>query len=328
MTNEGWPDAADHSSLVTRHSSLVLTVTPNTGLDRVLFLDRLSPGRNAARVVWAMGGKGCDVSLILRGLAVPTVATGFAAGDIGHRMEEMLAAAGVRCAFIATQGETRINTVLIEEATGTHTTVCAESLQVTAEHAAALVSLVEREAASAQLAVLAGSLPEGVSPDLYPRLIAVLHRAGIPIVLDATEPYLGAALGAGVDAVKPNRAELARWVEEPLPDVAAAAEAARRMREAGAGTVLASLDRDGMLLAAEEATWYAPPLEIAVKNPAGAGDGAVAGFCHALLRGAPPPEQLESAVRVASAVCLTPGTAEFHAEDLASLPPVEIQRLA
>src|SRR5713101_975769 len=95
------------SSLIPHPSSLVLTVTPNTGLDRVLFVDRLQPGRNEARAVWAMGGKGCDVSLILRGLEVATVATGFAAGEMGHRMHAMLAEAGVECAFIATGGETR-----------------------------------------------------------------------------------------------------------------------------------------------------------------------------------------------------------------------------
>src|SRR5438876_7072232 len=144
----------DFSSLIPHPSSLILTVTPNTGLDRVLFLDRLVPGRNAARAVWAMGGKGCDVSLILRGLRVPTLATGFAAGDIGHRMETMLAAAGVECAFIATGGETRINTVVIEAATGTHTTICAESLLVEPEHGEALVALVEREALRAGIAVL------------------------------------------------------------------------------------------------------------------------------------------------------------------------------
>ena len=77
------------------NSQSVLTVTPNTGLDRVLFLDRLEPGRNQARVVWGIGGKGCDVSLILRGLDVATVAAGFAAGDLGHRMEAMLAAVGI-----------------------------------------------------------------------------------------------------------------------------------------------------------------------------------------------------------------------------------------
>ena len=49
---------------------MILTVTPNTGLDRVLFLPRLHSNRRnqASDVVEAMGGKGCDVSLILREL--------------------------------------------------------------------------------------------------------------------------------------------------------------------------------------------------------------------------------------------------------------------
>src|SRR4029079_7150537 len=104
------------------------------------------------------------------------VATGFAAGDMGHRMEVMLAAAGVECAFVPTGGEARINTVLIEEATGTHTTICAESLLVTPEHQEALVSQVEREAARAHLAVLAGRPPEGVAAGRLTRARAVtLH---------------------------------------------------------------------------------------------------------------------------------------------------------
>jgi 1-phosphofructokinase len=305
----------------------VLTVTPNTGLDRVLFLDRLEPGRNQARVVWGMGGKGCDVSLILRELDVATVAAGFAAGDLGHRMEAMLAEAGVECCFVWTGGETRINTVIIEAATDTHTTICAESLQVAPEHVEALVALVEQEARRCRLAVLAGSLPESIAPSLYPRLIEVLHQAGVPVVLDAAEPYLSAALAAGVEVAKPNRAELARWAGEPVPDVATAARAAGQMRQAGARSVLVSLDREGMLLVTEAGVWFAPPLPIRVVNPAGAGDGAVAGLCQALLQGEPPPEQLAAAVRVASAVCLTPGTAEFHSEDLASLPAVQVEEM-
>jgi 1-phosphofructokinase family hexose kinase len=311
-----------------RGNALVLTITPNTGLDHVLFLDRLLPGRNAARSVWAMGGKGCDVSLILRGLGVPTLATGFAAGDTGHRMEAILAQAGVECAFIRTDGETRINTVLIEEATGSHTTICAESLLVKPSHIEGLVALTAREAARTMVAVLAGSLPEAVPADLYPRLIEVMRRAEVPVVLDAAEPWLGVALAAGVDVVKPNRAELSQWWGEPVASIPAAVRAAERMRMNGARIVLASLDQDGMLLSAEEGTWYAPRLDIPVKNPAGAGDGAVAGLCQALLQGAALEERLRMAVRVASAVCLTAGTAEFYPEDLRSLPPVRIERLA
>jgi 1-phosphofructokinase family hexose kinase len=227
-----------------------------------------------------------------------------------------------------TGGETRINTVLIEEATDTHTTVCAESLRVEPEHVEDLVGVVARKALAARLAVLAGSMPEGLAPALYARLVRVLTEAGVPVVLDATEPYLSPALAAGVAVVKPNRAELSRWAREAILDVAAAARAAERMRQAGARTVLASLDREGMLIVTEDGAWFAPPLAITVRNPAGAGDGAVAGLCHALLQGASPPEQLVAAVRVASAVCLTPGTAEFHPEDLCSLPPVEVRPLA
>jgi 1-phosphofructokinase len=228
---------------------------------------------------------------------------------------------------VETGGETRINTVIIEAATDTHTTICAESLQVSPEHVDELATCIEEAAGRIALAVLAGSLPDGVPTDLYPHLITLLRQAGIPVVLDTAEPFLSPALAAGVDVVKPNRAELARWTGEPVPDVSAAIRAARRMREAGARSVLVSLDRDGMLLSGEEGTWYAPPLSIPVKNPAGAGDGAVAGLCRSLLRGATPPDQLALAVRVASAVCLTPGTAQFFPEDLVRLPAVAVKRV-
>ena len=96
------------------------------------------------------------------------------------------------------------------------------------EHEEALVALISEQARPAGVAVLAGSMPEGVAPALYPRLIAVLRERGVPIVLDAAEPYLTPALQAGVDVVKPNRAELARWAGEPIPDAPTAARAAHR----------------------------------------------------------------------------------------------------
>src|SRR4051794_33820851 len=109
---------------------MILTLTPNTGLDRILFLDELRKNRRnqAQEVVEAMGGKGCDVSLILAELGEETTATGLAGGDTGRRMEALLRRGGVVPDFVWTGGETRLNTVLIERATGAHTTVCAASL--------------------------------------------------------------------------------------------------------------------------------------------------------------------------------------------------------
>src|SRR5690349_6514545 len=93
----------------------VLTVTPTTALDRILFVPSLIPGRRheASRVVEAMAGKGCDVSLVLRALGEETVAIGLAGGASGEEMEARLRTAGVRTDFVWTEGATRWNTVVI-----------------------------------------------------------------------------------------------------------------------------------------------------------------------------------------------------------------------
>src|SRR2546428_13751045 len=94
MRAESRPGLPSPHPPVVPPTSLVLTVTPNTGLDRVLFLDRLKPGRNAARVAWAMGGKGCDVSLILRGLEGRPRGPGSTPAVLGNAGGPMLAEPG------------------------------------------------------------------------------------------------------------------------------------------------------------------------------------------------------------------------------------------
>lgn len=189
---------------------MILTVTPNTGLDRVLFLPSLQRNRRnqATDVVESMGGKGCDVSLILRELGEETVATGLAGGETGRRMDAMLRRAGVVSDFIWTGGETRLNTVLIETETGDHTTICAPGLQPDEHALPGLLAWIDRWAPSAQAVVLAGSLPEGWPPETYRLLVEHARQAGSPVVVDVAGPALLSALDAGVAAIKPNREEL------------------------------------------------------------------------------------------------------------------------
>src|SRR5437870_1951903 len=89
--------------------AMILTITLNTALDRVLFLDRLESGRRnqVRRAVDAMGGKGTDVSLILAELGVPSLATGFIGGKTGEQIDAWLSAAGVSTAFVGVGGESR-----------------------------------------------------------------------------------------------------------------------------------------------------------------------------------------------------------------------------
>ena len=64
---------------------MIYTVTMNPALDYVLRLDALAPGQTnrAVRTDIQYGGKGINVSNMLKNLGVPSVALGFRAGFTG-----------------------------------------------------------------------------------------------------------------------------------------------------------------------------------------------------------------------------------------------------
>jgi 1-phosphofructokinase family hexose kinase len=307
---------------------MIFTVTPNTGIDHVLLLDRLRPGRRnqALRRVICMGGKGTDVSLILGQIGVATVATGFAAGENGARMTAMLEAAGVETAFLPVSGETRVNTVLYERETGTHTTVCAEGLTATPEDFAALAAWLDGRTGAGDIIVFAGSLPSGSPPDAYAPLIRAARERGAQTILDSSGPSLLEGLRASPWAVKPNREEL-ESVAGPLDrggqagpaPLAAAVTTARSLLTMGVSRVVASLGADGLVAVEAESAWIAPSLAVDVCNPAGAGDAVVAAMALGAERGWAMEETLREAVALATAVVVTPGTAECDVRRLDEL---------
>lgn len=318
---------------------MILTVTPNTGLDRVLFLPSLQRNRRnqAADVVEAMGGKGCDVSLILRELGEETVATGIAGGDTGRRMEQMLRRAGVVPDFVWTRGETRLNTVIIETETGDHTTLCAAGLRPDEKALMGLFAWLDRWSASADAIVLAGSLPESWPPSVYGELVESAKQAGKPVVVDASGDSLLAAVDAGVTAIKPNLDELVGCTSPPPPrggtrdllfSQGAILDAARVLQRRGAETVLVSCGADGALLLSPRGVWESPGLEVAAVNPAGAGDGMTACLALGAARGWDEEQILRWAVAVSAAIVTTRGTAEVYRTDIDHLlPRVVVNRL-
>src|SRR5687767_1198759 len=102
---------------------MIVTLTPNTGIDHTLQVSsfQLNSTIRAIDSAWGMGGKATDVSWILGKLGVPTRALGFAAGSNGLRMEKMLHERGVETDFVWVGGETRLNTILVVSGEGQST---------------------------------------------------------------------------------------------------------------------------------------------------------------------------------------------------------------
>jgi 1-phosphofructokinase family hexose kinase len=312
---------------------MLLTVTPNTALDKVLFVDHFAFGETvrASDVADGMGGKGAVTSWVLGQLGTPSLATGFAAGETGQRMKAVLVAAGVLTDFVWVAGETRTNYVLARPADGVQGTITAAGYAVTAEDVRALTERVLRyirEDARVEALLCGGSLPKGMPVDSYVPLIQAAKARGILTLLDTSDQFLAPNLVALPDIIKPNAAEASHLLGRRIQTATEAAEAVRELRARGISTPVITLGAEGAVAGTDEGVYYVPPVQVRVINTAGAGDGFNAGLLRARLQGDDWAEALRWAGAVATSILLTPGTGACRPEDAERLyPQVHVERL-
>lgn len=224
---------------------MICTVTMNPALDYIVSLPELKRGEinRAARSRLRAGGKGINVSAVLKSFGISSAATGFVAGRTGELLCDMLREAGIFADFVRTGGMTRIN---VKIRAGEETDINGEGPAVTEEAFSALLAKAERLPAGSLL-VLAGSLPASLPAGAVGRLFAAAE--GARVAVDGSGEVLREALPLRPWLVKPNRDELAqlygvcvRTREEALP-------LARRLCSDGARNALVSLGEEGAVLA-------------------------------------------------------------------------------
>ncbi|MCQ8772991.1 1-phosphofructokinase [Streptomyces telluris] len=286
---------------------MILTVTPNPSLDRTYEIPSLERGAvlRAAGDRVDPGGKGVNVSRAVAAAGRRTVAVLPLGGAEGALLERLLGAYGIEVAGVPVQGSTRVN-VALAEPDGTLTKVNAAGPELTAGEAESLLSVVRSRSAGADWIACCGSLPRGLAPEWYGRLVARAHGAGARIALDTSGPSLTAALRERPDVVKPNAEELAQATGRALATVGDAVRAAAGLREQGARAVLASLGADGQLLVDDSGTYFGTARVAAVRSNVGAGDASLAGF---LAAGGTGPAALASALAHGAAAVQLPGSA-------------------
>jgi len=272
-------------------------------------------------MVVGMGGKGAVTSWVLGQIGVPSRATGFAAGETGRQAERMLLDAGVRTDFVWVEGETRTNYVLVRQADGAQGTVTTPGYTPTAEDMRRLDAKVDTLLDDADYLLCGGSLPPGLPLDWYVHLIHKARERGIPSLLDASGRYLDPNMAALPDICKPNEAEAAVLLGRPICSRSDALDGVRELRERGIEVPMITLGSQGAVAACPEGEFVMTPLDVEVRNTAGAGDGFNAGLLAARIRGESWAESFRWAVATATAVLLTPETGGCRREDVERLHP-------
>lgn len=296
---------------------MILTVTPNTAIDRTLFVPEfvLEKTIRSSRTVLGMGGKGTDASWVLGALGKPNRALGFAAGLAGKRMQAMLEARGSETDFVWVGGETRVNIILVAEGGRGQSTFTMDTLEVTTSHQEELRQRFTASMQDAKSIIIGGSPPGGVKPQLYADLVAEARRHELPVILDASGETLRAAIEFGPTLLKPNKDELAQITGrriESLPEIYAAA---RDVYDRLGAQMVVTLGEQGALAVLKDRAYRIPPLELEVVSAAGAGDAVLAGMAASLAENKPLEEGLRLGFAAAGAVMLTPATADCRKED-------------
>ena len=293
---------------------MIATVTLNTSIDKAYQLACPLVDGTVMRVencIDNAGGKGLNAARAVATCGERVVATGFAGGNNGRLLCELLDADGIEHDFVHIKSETRC-CVNVLEPDGRSTEFLEPGRPVSGEEVAAVRAKVAEIAADADVVTFNGSVPAGAGANIYRELVGAVRAAGKPAILDTSGTLLVNSLEARPTMIKPNTDEIQAILgrkPESLDEIIAAA---REVHEkCGIERVVVSLGGDGAVMACAEGVFRGRAPKIEVVNPVGSGDTMVGAFAVAMARGMALEDQLAYAMSCASANCLSASTGHF-----------------
>ena len=310
---------------------MIVTVTLTPALDKTVVLPNFAVDQvnRIQSLRLDAGGKGINVSKVLKALGTGSLATGILGGGTGRYIENSLKEMGIACDFVWVEQETRTNLKVIDPERHTNTDINEPGAPVTD---AVLEEVFEKAASAARagdIVVLAGKAPAGTRDTIFGEWIARLKAQGVKVYMDADAALLIEGAKAGPAMIKPNNAELARLLGRPVGDIADMAQAARELVRGGIETVVVSLGGDGALFVREDAVLRGKGLKVPVQSTVGAGDSMMATLAHGAATGMAFRDACALAMAVSAATVMTPGTQAADMNVVRELlPQVEIEELS
>jgi 1-phosphofructokinase family hexose kinase len=289
---------------------MIYTLTLNPAVDRELTVPAMEFDSvlRASESRIDFGGKGFNVSRLLKGMNEPSTAVGFLGGNAGELLQKGLQSLGIGTDFVWVSEETRTNVSIVTHSHDHYIKVNEKGPLVDESKQQELLDKIDTLAKSGDWWVLAGSLPPGVTGDIYARVIQVLNKHDARAILDTSGESLKLGCAEKPFLVKPNAEEAHALTGLPMDTPAEIAAGASEIRRMGAQNVVVSMGKEGALLHTAEDTWLVHTPKIQEKNPIGAGDSMVGGLVWALTQEIALKEALGWGVASGAATASLPGT--------------------
>lgn len=301
---------------------MVYTITLNPTLDRNIWIEKIKydDSNRIQKEERYAAGKGIDVSRVLTTLGLRNKALGFVGGFDGQEMEGRLINEGISCNFTRISGDTRTNIVIYDQTKKSQTIFSARGPEIMPYELMRMIQQIQ-ELENPEMVIISGSLPPGVHPEIYYKIMEIARSKGSIIVLDTDGEALKKGIQISPDVIKPNIHELSRLADRELNNIEQVISTALTYCDQGIRTVLVSMGARGILLAGKKEQYLAVPPKVKVVNTIGAGDSAIAGFVFGYINGKTLQESLTYAVAAGTATTLRPGPALCTESDFMALVP-------
>lgn len=305
---------------------MLYTLTFNPAVDLVMKIDEVHLGElnRVQKDEYVAGGKGINMSVLLKRLGHDNIASGFIGGFTGAFVRESLEKEGVQTAFHELAGVTRINVKLHA---AQETELNANGPMVSQADVVELMAYFERVLQAGDVVFLAGNAAPGMTSEHYVQVAELCQAKGALFVLDSNKTLLTACLPQRPFLIKPNAQELSEIFNTRIDSLEDVIENARQLQALGAQNVIVSLGGDGAVLVTDRQEVYRSSVPSGtVVNSVGAGDSMVAGFMAKYIETQDYAQSLRQGAACGSATAFSVGIAQAELA-LALMDEIQIQRI-
>ena len=262
----------------------ILTVTLNPAIDKTCTMGKLEPGQvnRLDSAVSYPGGKGINVTRILRAFGANVRCVGFVGGITGEFIEKETAKTGAVCSFTHINDNTRINTNILA-GDGMVTEILEKSPCISKAEQNEFINSYEEMLGDVGLVVISGSLPDSLEPDFYYNLVDTAKKRNIRVILDSSGEAYKKAIEAKPFMIKPNINELEKLLGEKPETEEKITDACKRFTDSGLENVIVSRGEKGFIYVSAKEVFTVEAPKTTMVSTVGCGDALVAAYAYSVI---------------------------------------------
>ncbi len=289
---------------------MIYTLTLNPAIDYYMSMENFQLGSlNSLEEGYTLpGGKGINVSKVLKNFSVESKALGFVGGFTGDYIKKHLNEYEIENDFIELQENTRINIKL--KTKDSETEIAGKSPTISKENVEELLKKFE-EIKKDDAVILSGSVPNSISKSIYADIIKLLPK-DCKVILDTRGLPFVEGLKEGVFLTKPNNHELEEFFNRKLNNIEEIIQAGKDLQALGSKNVLISLGKDGSILITEKEVYIGNAPQGKLISSVGAGDSMVAGVVYGIAKGMTLEDSYKYGIASGSSTAFSEGLTTFE----------------